>query len=108
MKCSECTYKNIIEGVGPEHDGNIVCRFTGEEHIVDFDCNYEPVYTRRENEARLLAEREKAAKALTALNDKLAGPRLDLEYVYRTLHEIREEVESTRLEELIQYIEGYL
>lgn len=108
MKCEDCNYKEVIEGVGPEHDGNIKCRLTGEEHAPFFECNCEQVIVRRENEARLLAEKAAAAKALTALKDKIAGPRPDFEYMYKMLHEIREEVESAKLEELIQYMEAFL
>lgn len=36
------------------------------------------------------------------------GSCLDVEYVYKVLHQIRKEVESAKLEALIQYFEAYL
>ena len=104
MKCRACNYRTD----GAEHPNSIICKLTNEEHSLGFDCNCESIRVRRDSEARLLAEKETVAKTLAALKDKLAGPQLDLPYVYRTLHEIREEVDSAKLEELIQYLEGYL
>lgn len=108
MKCKECSYGNIIEGVGPEHDGNVACSLTKEEHAPFFECNCERIRTRRDNEARLLNERRLAEEALTTLKESIAKPRPDIEYVYSILHQIREEVESVKLEELIKYLEAFL
>lgn len=108
MKCKECSYGNTVEGVGPEHDGNIVCTLTKEEHAPFFDCNCERVRVRRDNEARLLAEKDAAIIALNELKDRLSHLSPDIEYVYSVLHQIREEVESDKLEDLISYLEAFL
>jgi hypothetical protein len=108
MKCKECNYGNTVEGIGPEHDGNVKCKLTGEEHAPFFNCNCEHIRIKRDKEARLLNDKKVAEEALSALKEAIDKPRPDVEYVYSVLHRIREEVESNKLEELIRYLEAYL
>jgi hypothetical protein len=108
MKCEACNYGELIEGVGPEHDGNIKCKLTNEEHAPFFDCNCEHTRIRRDKEARLLNDKKAAEEALAALKATIIKPHPDIEYVYSVLHQIREEVESNKLEELIRYLEAFL
>ena len=98
MKCEACNYKEPIVGV----EDSIRCKITQEEHEPVFDCNCERTRIRRDKEARLLAERAAAEEALNILKEKLGGIYPDIEYIYKTLHEIREEAESDKLEELIK------
>lgn len=108
MKCEECNYKEVIENTDLEHDGNIKCKITKEEHAPFFICNCEHARLLRDKEARLQIDKKRAEADLSALLDSVSKPRPDIEYVYRTLHEIREEAESDKLEELIQYLEAFL
>jgi hypothetical protein len=55
-----------------------------------------------------LNDKKVAEEALSALKEAIDKPRPDVEYVYSVLHQIREEVESNKLEELIRYLEAYL
>ena len=103
MKCRDCAFKETIEGVN-----EIRCTLTGEERYQGLECNCERVRVRRENEARLLTEKENAVAALNKLKERVVKPFPDLMYIYNGLHQIRAEINSTKLEELIQYLEGYL
>jgi hypothetical protein len=103
MKCEVCNYKEVIDGIDL-----IKCVLTKEEHEQSFDCNCDYIRVRRDNETRLLNEQAAAVEVMAKLKDRLSVPRPNLEYVYRALHEIREEVDSNKLEELIQYLEGFL
>jgi hypothetical protein len=103
MKCGECNFKEVIGDTGV-----LKCLLTEEEHEVDSECSCERIRTRRENEARLLAEKEDAAVALAKLRDRIAKPIPDVEHIYDMLKEIKEEVDSVKLEELIQYIEEFI
>lgn len=108
MQCKECNYGTTIEGVGPEHDGNVVCSLTKEEHAPFFNCNCEHTRIRRDKEARLLNDKKAVEDALSALKNAINKPRPDIEYMYSVLHQIRNEVSSEKLEELIKYLEAYL
>lgn len=107
MKCEDCNYKETAD-IGPDGNFRYKCKLTGEEHFPFFECDIERVRVRRDKEARLLTDREAAEKAIELLRDRVTKPRPDIELVYQKLHEIREEVDSITLDELIRYLEAYL
>ena len=107
MKCKDCNYKELIETSDTEHAGDIICKLTKEEHAPFFECNCEHSRIRRDKEARLIKARAQMEETLLALKESVATSRPDIEYVYNTLREIREETNSTKLEELIQYLEAF-
>ena len=108
MKCIDCNYKEINVNGSAELENNIKCELTKEEHEPSFDCNCEYIRVRRDNEARLLAEKEAAAETITALREKLSGSMIDLEYVYKALHEIREVLDTDAVDDLLRYVEAFL
>ncbi len=106
MKCEECRYKEPIE----ESD-SLLCIITNEEHDPADNCNCDLdrlKRERREAEARLRVDRAKAESDLAKLRDSFSKARPDTEYIYKVLYEIRSEVESAKLEELIQYLEAFV
>ena len=103
MKCRDCGFKETIEGVN-----TVKCLLTNEERMPLSECNCDRIRGQRENETRLRAERENMITKLTSLKEKVTKPFPDIMYVYNGLHQIRAEVDSAKLEELIQYLEAYL
>lgn len=107
MKCGECNYGEAISDVGPEHNGSIKCKLSGEEHINIFECNRNFTRTRRDKEARLLREKAKVIDTLEELSGQINSPRVDPQYVIDILTDTNKEA-SVKIAEAIEYLEEYL
>ena len=101
MKRKDCSFTSGTVDV-------IRCSITGKEHATDFKCDCEPVRIKREKEARIKSDGNKATNAIKALREKLFGPQLDLKYVYDTLTKVSIKVDSPELCEVIDYIVEFL
>lgn len=107
MKCGECNYGEVIAGLGPEHDGSIKCKLTGEEHINIFECNCDFTRTRRDKEAELLREKAAAIEALEALTNNITKPSIDVQHVIDILTDTAKET-GVKITEAIEYLEDFV
>ena len=107
MKCKNCNYGEEILGVDPEHDGGIKCKLTEEEHIGDFDCNCEYTRTRRDKEARLLADKDSATQFLEELKNALTKPVVDVGHVINILTDTSKEPDD-KIIEAVKYLEDFM
>ena len=107
MKCGECNYGEVITGQGPEHDGSIKYKLTGEEHINIFECNCDFTRTRRDKEAKLLKEKADAIDTLEALKNQITKPSVDAQHVIDILTDTAKEA-GVKITEAIEYLEDFV
>jgi hypothetical protein len=107
MKCGECNYGEVVSEQGPEHDGSIKCKLTGEEHINIFECNCPITRFRRDKEARLLREKANAIEALEALKHQVSKPMLDARHVIDILTDTTKEA-GVKITAAIEYLEDFV
>ena len=107
MKCGECNYGEVISGQGPEHDGSIKCKLSGEEHINIFECNRPITRFRRDKEARLLKEKADAIDAIEALKHSITKPSVDIRHVIDILTDTTKEA-GVKITAAIEYLEEFV
>ena len=99
MKCNECSYKEVVDGV------SLKCLITGEARTAEAECDCESTRVCRENKAKVAEALDAAEDTRNALRNRagvIIVPKSEFAVIYNSLRNLVPNPDSVKLNELVE------